>query len=72
MTGTYYSFLHWLGPSFLDDGIDDLGEYESFSTNFDRREVGFGDYILPGNRWKQDLNLERWDLNKNRSPVLKI
>lgn len=69
MTDTYCSFSHWLGPSFLDDGIDDLGDYESFSTNLGRREVGFDDYIHPGIHWKQDLNFEGWDLNKKRCDI---
>ncbi|KAH6814194.1 hypothetical protein C2S51_023212 [Perilla frutescens var. frutescens] len=54
------------GPSFLDDGIDDLGKY---FTNFDKRDVGFDDYFHSKNIWKQDLNFEGWDLNKKRSSI---
>ncbi|KAL1558764.1 hypothetical protein AAHA92_09191 [Salvia divinorum] len=59
----------WEGPSFLDDGFDDLEEQESFCTNFDGRGVGFDDYYLPKSTWKQDLDFEGWDVNKKRSSI---
>ncbi|KAG6418057.1 hypothetical protein SASPL_120256 [Salvia splendens] len=59
----------WEGPSFLDDGFDDLEEQESFCTNFDGRDVGFDDYYHPKSPWKQNLDFKGWDVNKKRSSI---
>ncbi|KAI3450231.1 hypothetical protein Pfo_006896 [Paulownia fortunei] len=56
------------GPSFLDNSIDDLGEYESFCKNWvDQRNVDYDDYFHNKDFWKQDLNFEGWNLPKKSS-----
>ncbi|KAL8531294.1 hypothetical protein ACS0TY_008058 [Phlomoides rotata] len=57
----------WNGPSVIDESIDDLGEYDSFSKNWiDQRDIDFDDYFHCKDLRMQDLNFEGWDIQKKR------